>query len=268
MARKLRIAAIVSLIAAGLLVSTLIFAYIAVRSVRPFYQQALRAAPDVLEERSRELESRATALYSDARKAGRWSALFTADQINGWLATQLRENRVGRLPEGVRDPRVAIAPDSLTLGFRTAPGGIETVASVDTSVFLTEEGAVAVRFQSVRAGSLPLPTLHVADEVAAACRALSLPVRWMQLEGQPVAIVELRSDSDSDKLQFHIDTIELGEGEMYVAGHTESREASDVEFSDYELRVTPNDKNATLEIAHRPAAETSTPSDETSPSSR
>ena len=141
------------------------------------------------------MESRATALYSDARQAGQWNAVFTVDQINGWLATQLTEKHAGQLPDGIRDPRVAISPNVLTLGFRTSPGGIETVASVDASVFLTEDGAVAIRLMSVRAGALPLPVMQVADELAAACRELSLPVRWTQEAGQPVAVVELHERS-------------------------------------------------------------------------
>ena len=57
-------------------------------------RRRLKIEPEVLERGSRELESRATALYSDAKQIGRWQALFTSEQINGWLATQLAENTV------------------------------------------------------------------------------------------------------------------------------------------------------------------------------
>ena len=221
MARKLRIAAFCTLGVAVCLFVVLSGAYYAAQQVRPFYEQALHIEPEVVERGSRELESRATALYSDARQAGQWQALFTAEQINGWLAAQLADNLDCELPSNIRDPRVAISPDMLTLGFRMLSGGVETVVSVDASVFLTEEGAVAIRFMSVRAGALPLPVMQLADEMADACQELSLPVRWTQQDGQPVAIVELHSDASTDKRQFFIDAIELGEGEMYVAGHTE-----------------------------------------------
>jgi hypothetical protein len=160
MARKLRIATLCSLAFIAILLVAAGTAYFAARQVRPFYQQALQLEPAELQKGSRELESRATALYSDARRAGQWSAVFTADQINGWLATQLTETHVGELPDGIRDPRVAISPDLLTLGFRTSTGRIETVASVDAAVFLTADGAVAIRLASVRAGALPLPVMQ------------------------------------------------------------------------------------------------------------
>src|SRR5689334_12677815 len=108
MERKVRIAAIGGAVVVALIVACLGGAYYAVQQVRPFYQQALQVEPEVLERGSRELESRATALYSDARQRGEWQAVFTSDQINGWLATQLAQNPDGQLPANIRDPRIAI----------------------------------------------------------------------------------------------------------------------------------------------------------------
>jgi hypothetical protein len=270
MARKLRIAALCTSVLTAFVFLVLGGAYYAARQVRPFYQQALGIKPEVLERGSRELESRATALYSDARQGGKWHALFTSEQINGWLAIQLAENQDSGAPSNIRDPRVAISPEVLTLGFRTVSGAVETVISVDASVFVTEEGAVAIRLMSVRAGALPLPVMQLADEIAATCGRLSLPVRWTQHDGQPVAIVELHSDPSTQERQFYIDAIEFGDGEMYVAGHTEvaaaitgktpktASPASHVErelaLDDYELRLTPGDRRSALEVAKRQRA--------------
>jgi hypothetical protein len=271
MARNVRIAAAGTLIVTALVVAVLGGAYYATRQVRPFYKAALRLEPEVLEQGSRELESRATALYSDARRHGDWQALFTADQINGWLATQLAANQDGVLPGNIRDPRVAIAPELLTLGFRTSSSGVETVVSVDAGVSITEEGAVAIRFFSVRAGALPLPVMQLADEISVACQKLNLPVRWTQQEGRPVAIVAVHTDASDKKREFFIDQIELGKDELYVAGHTEtkiaigrksrktasrSRSSGElVALDDYELRLTPSDDRSVLEIARREVPE-------------
>jgi hypothetical protein len=120
---------------------------------------------------------------------------------------------------------------------------------------------------SVRAGALPLPVMQLADEIASTCERLSLPVRWTQQDGQPVAIVELHSDPSTEERQFFIDAIEFGDGEMYVAGHTEvaasvlakspkirapaSAEKTELKLDDYELRLTPNDRRSALEVARR-----------------
>lgn len=221
MARKLRIVAVCLLVLAAVVGVALWGVYSALRRVQPFYQQALALDPQVLDEGSRQLESRATALYSDTQKTGQWHALFTADQINGWLAVKLAEDYADAIPADVHDPRVAIAPDALTLGFRTTQGGVETVVSVDASVFVTEAGAIGVRLLGVRAGALPLPVTKAAEEIAAGCRGLSVPVRWTQQERRPVAIIDVDQSLSKGDHRLVVDSIELGDGELYVAGRTD-----------------------------------------------
>jgi hypothetical protein len=268
MARKYRIAATGAVSAVALLAALLAGAYYAARQVQPFYTKALEIEPEVLERGSRELESRATALYSDARQQGQWQATFTAEQINGWLAKQVAENQGRDMPKNFRDPRIAITKESLTLGFRTTSGGVDTVITVHAGVFLTEDGSVAVRLMSVRAGALPLPIMRLADELAAACQRLSLPVRWTHQGTEPVALIEVQADPASDKPQLFIDAIELGESQLSVAGHTERSSKHDVgslrlpsavrqphqevALGDYELRLTPLHKDGPLRIARRP----------------
>src|SRR4051812_19517583 len=193
MARKSRIAIVCSLGVSVLLAFALGGAYYAARQVRPFYEQALKIEPEVVEKGSRELESRATALYSDAKQIGKWQALFTAQQINAWFAKQQAEDKKGEILAGIRDPRIAITRDCLTLGFRSKSGGVETVFSVDASVLLPKDGAIGIRLLSVRAGALPLPVMKAADILSTATAKMKLPVRWTQQDGQPIAIVTIAS---------------------------------------------------------------------------
>lgn len=283
MTRRLRIA-ILSAVAAVAVVGALLgAAFHAAQQVQPYYQHALAIDPATLQRGSRELECQATALYSDARQRGQWQALFTAEQINGWIATQLADNPDRELPSNIRDPRVAITKDAFTLGFRTSSGGLDTVVSVDASVFLTDEGAIAIRLMSVRAGALPLPVMRLADSLADACQKLTLPVRWTHQNGEPVALLQTHAESDSDQLRFFIDSIELGDSELYVAGHTEISPAEEnqaatsdndvgqptqeVAIGDYELRLTPRHKQGALQIARRsaPHEKSDAPSNPTPP---
>jgi hypothetical protein len=277
MVRTLRIAAIVAVSAAVLVAAGLWAAYRSVRQVRPFYQQALALDQKVLEQGRQELESRATALYSDANKVGKWQALFTDEQINGWLAAELAEAAdmdADEIAGSVREPRVAISPGILTFGFTTTQSGVDTVVSVDASVFLTDEGDVAIRLMKVQAGTLPLPAGLVADELAAACERLPYPVLWSERDGERTAVIQVGQDEISAGQRFHIDAIELTEGELYVAGHTEltagssevvtnravnrtktNGESTDpapqVDLADFELHLTPDDNKSMLEIARR-----------------
>src|SRR3712207_6240528 len=102
MVRKLRIAAVGSIAVAVALAAVMSGIYFAARHVRPFYEQALKIEPEVLQRGSRELESRATALFSDAQQRGDWQALFTTEQINGWLAVQLSPEQQASLRTNIR----------------------------------------------------------------------------------------------------------------------------------------------------------------------
>jgi uncharacterized protein YpmS len=221
MARKHRIAAIAVLVgAAGLATAGLGAVYIALGREQPFYTVALAADPDMLQVGSRELETRATALYSETRQSGAWRESFTEDQINGWLAVQLVNSFADALPNDVREPRIAIADDHVALGFRTWRGGVETVVTVRAAVMLTDEGNVAIRLMSVHAGALPLPAMQVAEDVAQICRELSLPVNWTQVEGQAVAILDVNRGAGAAGKSISLEAIELRDGAMYVAGRT------------------------------------------------
>ena len=224
MPRKWRIAAIVLAALAAVVAAALGGAYAALQRVRPFYEQALAIEPQTLETGSRELESRATALYNDARRSGQWQAAFTAEQINGWLATQLDDVYADALSDGISDPRVAIDDGKVTLGFRARRGGVNTVISADAAVSLTESGAVAIRLLAVRAGALPLPAMQVAADLSKACQEMSLPIRWTQEAGQPVALIDFRRDLSSDDRRIVVDTAELRDGTLFVAGRTETSE--------------------------------------------
>ncbi len=50
--------------------------------------------------------------------AGHWSAVFTDEQINGWLAADLPEKFPQLLPPEIQDPRVVFAPGQLQLACR------------------------------------------------------------------------------------------------------------------------------------------------------
>ncbi len=193
------------------------------QQVPPFYAEALAVDATTLEQASDEMGSRATALVSDAREAGQWNAVFTADQINGWLAVDLIRLHAGDLPEGISDLRIAVHPDRITVGFRVERDGSSIVYSVEVDMYVSEPNVIACRLRRARAGRLPLPIGKVIDTVTKAARRVDLPLRWAQTGGDPVALVTLFPDRE-DKLGTTLRTLELLDGEIYVAGTTDPAE--------------------------------------------
>ena len=196
--------------------------YRASQQVPEFYEKALQADPAVQSEASDKMLQKASGLASDLEKRGEWQALFTEEEINGWLAADLARNHPHALPEGISSPRVAIAPESLTIACRLHRGNLQGVASLTVEPYLAEPNVIAVRIRSVRIGALPLPLGQVLDRVTEAARQADVRLEWQQADGDPVALVRIPPTRD-DRQQVHLENLRLGEGEIYIGGTTERR---------------------------------------------
>jgi len=70
------------------------------------------------------------------------------------------------------------------------------------------------------------------ERITAAAEKADLELRWQQAEGDPVALVSIRPPRDEKKRVLRIESIKLGDGEVYLAGSSEGSEGS--------LRATPS----------------------------
>ncbi len=209
--------------AGGLLLALLCTAgglYWAANHVPTFYEQALEQDPAQQRQANDELLASATALASTARKEGRWSALFTADQINGWLAVDLRENYPDLLPPEVKDPRVRLAPGKATIACRYQDGPLTAVISLAVEIYVTEPNVLALRIHNVRAGALPVPLGQVIEGVTTAAEEMQLQLKWAKSGKDPVALVTIPPTVGDGQSSYVLETIELREGAIYLAGHT------------------------------------------------
>lgn len=192
----------------------------AVREVPAFYQQALAAPTARQEDASQELLAAATALANNVRRAGSWQAIFTAEQINGWLAVDLPENHRDLLPPGVSEPRVQLRPGAATIYCWYREKHVETVVSIDLSVYVHEPNVVAIRLNSVRAGAVRIPMVKVIEGVSKAARDARWELRWLQTEGDPVALLTLPTSVDDEQVKYSLTSLELREGELFLSGTT------------------------------------------------
>jgi len=210
---------VVLLIVAGIVLYVL---YRLTQHVPQFYEQALQSDPAEQAVAGEEAEKQALALVSDVQETQRWHALFTDKQINGWLAVDLVEKFPDLLPEGVTDPRVAIDPGGIRVGSRYESRRFSSVLNVTTEIYLTDQpNVVACRIDTARAGVLPLPLKRVIDEATEMARKKGLPLKWVEQDGDPVALLTLPDRHDEIEGVLRLETIELREGEIYFAGRTE-----------------------------------------------
>ncbi len=202
---------------AGILLAILAL-YLAARHVPAAYRRVLEADPAAEAKASQEMVRRATDLVSTVKTSDRWQARFTADEINGWFAVDMKQNHPGLLPPEFSDPRVTIAPDELRVYCRFERGGVESVLSLSVDAYLAEPNVVALRIRRARAGALPLPLDEVLDQFSKQAARHQLRVQWKQTGGDPVALVPLDIREKDSGRRVRIEALELREGEVYASG--------------------------------------------------
>jgi hypothetical protein len=220
MTRKWRIGLFATLGLTALGAAFFLGTYRAYRYVPDFYEDALTAKPEEQREASQELSSRVTMLYSDTQQTGDWKALFTQDQINGWLAVDLVEKHGELLPPTIHDPRIEISPEAVTLALRIEDESINAVFSLSVEIYLAESNVVAFRLRKARAGALPIPMSEVLVHLTEAAKQLNLPLRWTQLEDDPVALLTVEPQKDSEDNVLYLDALELQDKEIFLSGRT------------------------------------------------
>ena len=223
MRKRLRIAGIVCCGLLLVIAAVLVVLYQGARRVPEAYREAIELDPAVLKEASDQMLRRATALAGDVKQEGRWQALFSDRQINGWLAVDLVENHPDALPPSMSDPRVAIAPDRLMLYCRLRRGSVDSVVTVTVEPYVPEPNVLALRIRRARAGLVPVPLQKVLDAISQAVGRTEMRLAWRQAEGDPVAVITIPPPHDEDDKLVEVESLRLGEGEIYLSGRTQRR---------------------------------------------
>jgi hypothetical protein len=220
---------IAAVVVGSLLLIALIALWLMYRATQQpvaWYEEVRYIDPSRAESAGDELERHTLALVSDVKRPDeRWEAIFTEEQVNGWLAADLVEKYSDSLPAGVTDPRVAIDQGGARFACRYEGDQISTVFNVESDVYLTDEpNVLAVRIHRARAGALPLPLKRILDEATSAAQQRGIPIRWVEQRGDPVALMTVPAHFADVPGQLQVDTLLLREGEVYVAGRTVSQD--------------------------------------------
>jgi hypothetical protein len=209
----------VLLIAAGV-GGTIAWIIRSAQQVPQFYAEALELPAVAAAAQGDQLEREVIAVQNAIRRDEAFEFHVTADQINGWLASDLPEKHAGLLPPGVHEPRVACREGELLVGCRYDGAGIPTVVSVAARAHLVAgKDVLAIHLKQAQAGAVPLPLGQVLDELSRRAHRSDIALRWELQEGDPVALVPLRFDGEilRDK-QLVVDIVEITSAGVRVAG--------------------------------------------------
>ncbi len=200
--------------------AVLFFLQRAAQHVPEFYAAALQADPAARRIAGQRMTKAAAALASDVQREGPWQAVFSEEEINGWLAVELVEKHADLVAAAVSDPRVKIEPDNLTLAFRYRDGRRSVVVSLSVDAYLVEPNVVALRIRKARAGSLPLPLEKILREVSRSTDQLEWRIDWRQAGGDPVAQITIPPLGARKNRQAQIQTLRLERGRILLSGAT------------------------------------------------
>lgn len=203
----------VLLLAAGGLVG---WAWWASKQVPSFYAEAMASdlAPQERKQAAEEFVRATLRIVEDVEHADVWAEEFRQDQINSWLAEELRQKYPELAPEEITDPRVGLHEDSLWLGFHYTGPSWEGVVSIEVRPFVPEPNKLAVEILAIRAGLVPIALGEVLQEIGQQVEMEGLPVVWTRRNGHDVALVTLDGGPDGPVLE----SIEVEEGVIRASG--------------------------------------------------
>jgi hypothetical protein len=201
--------------------------YFAMHHVPSFYRRALAVEPARQEAASNEMLQKVAMLTNALKQPNRWEVLFTAEQINGWLAVDLMQNHSHAMPSILQDPRVAIDPKQVTVAGRVEIDGQWTVIRLIVVPYLSKPNTLELRIVKIRAGLLPVPLRKLLDRISNVASKEQVDIEWRQAGGDPVAVVTLPMERIVGNDQVCIDELRLGEGEIYLAGKNTKNTESD-----------------------------------------
>ena len=143
--KKLRLAlwllgGLLVLVAAGLFAL-----YQAAQHVPEFYRQALEVDAAAQAKAADRMERQALDLTGDVQKSGHWQAVFTAEELNGWLAVELPKKFPEALPPALASPRVSIGPEGIVLACQYQQDRLRSVLSLSIAPYVPEPGVLALR---------------------------------------------------------------------------------------------------------------------------
>ncbi len=153
----------------------------------------------------------------------RYYARFTDEQINSFFQEGLIQTGLSTrlLPEGVRQPRVAIEPGRLRLAFRYGRAAWSTVISIDLGIWMAagEQNTIVIEVEHFRAGALPIGAQSILQDVTMAIRQnnSNIEVNWYRNpeSGNPCAVVHFLS-SDPQRPTVLLDAVQLEQGKMTI----------------------------------------------------
>ncbi len=220
-----------------LLACTVAFTAVLLRHEPAFYRARLAGGPAAIaepgvvpvdptlpapavEQNSRRLVTKISALHASVVQPGSWEAAITEDELNAWLDADLPRNHSRLLPRWLSEPRVELLAKQVRCGVRVGTGGLSSVAWIDAEVVLRDVNQLGIVLEDARLGGLPLPRGPIIRELARRIDGLGMVTDLRRLDGRTVLVVYIPSTHDAGALSYWLQSLALTKGEALISGIT------------------------------------------------
>ena len=199
-----------------------LFVVLSFRREPNFYTTTMALEKSVSEVAGDEFERRSLDFVNKTKRIGKWSATFSAEHVNGWLATDFLQKFPKSLPPTVADPRIDFQAEEISLALRWSWFGMGGVAVMRADVYCTSRvGEIAIQFKGARTGVLSLPIKNIGDAIAGGLSQNGFSTRWTDNGGDPVlTVVPPLSFRQYDRARISIKSIDVKESEVVITGET------------------------------------------------
>ncbi len=224
--RRRRWPAVIATVVLAVTATSGVLLFRATQAVDPFYAAAVATKPAELRKAGERMENRVADLVDQAETTGRWQSIFSDAEVNGWLATILKDKYPTLLPPEVVDPRVSFVSGRCLIGYRYEGEQVRAVVTIEGEPFIASNDVAGLRLRKARIGILPLPLSKVVEHINRGAGDLKIAVKWIEHEGDPVMLVGVTNALSTDDEVRRLEEIELRDGELALAGTATPRKST------------------------------------------
>ncbi|MDB4767038.1 hypothetical protein OAG71_05070 [bacterium] len=206
-----------------LLLLGLCFAYYMSQKPPEFYSAAMKEDPETAQALGSQLETNVFDIYNSAVIPTTWQGELSEDEINGWLASELPAKFPELLPENIKDPRVSLDEDQLTIACRCSYKDLHGILVGSFDLFCTDQpNQIAIRIKSIKMGIVPFPVTQFADQVTESLHNSGYESSWTEMEGDPVLLVNVPEDHLVIEEYYHIEikSFDIKDKKILFTGET------------------------------------------------
>jgi hypothetical protein len=206
-----------------LLIAALCFVYYTSQQQPEFYDAAMRLEEAQNQAMGSKMETTALEIYNSAMFPTTWDGRLSEMEINGWLASELPTKFPEMLPENIKDPRVSLEANQLTIACRCSYKDLQGMLVGKFDLFCTEQpNQVAVRIRSVKLGVLPFPVTQFADVITDLLQKSGYESNWSTKDGDPLLLVNVPDDHlvIEEYYRIEVKSFDIKEKAIFITGET------------------------------------------------